>query len=276
MHSIYVAEASVLPTALWPIPADHECGPRKFEAPEIQVAVCGEGRRWLAIEGRCVEVATSPNMMELYGAGYEIEATRWLGHEGHCVAIQFPPDLIERLSESQTGAFHLASAHALFDARVARLSIELADEYRRGLPNGILFAEGLSMALVGILSHRYRRDSGLPGAARGLTVGQQRIVKEFIETELGSALRVRQLATLVGMSEAHFSRCFRNSFDLTPHRYLLTRRLAAAEVELRGRPDHSLADLALSLGFSSQAHFTESFRRHFGRTPGSLRRGDAL
>ena len=53
--------------------------------------------------------------------------------------------------------------------------------------------------------------------------------------------------------------------------YVRARRLEAARVALRD-PDRSLSEIALTLGFSSQSHFTQAFRRQTGLTPGAYRR----
>lgn len=279
MNPLFIAQTPVLPTSLWQIPADDCCGPRRFDVPELQVAIRGEGRRWLRIGGRVIELATQPNMLELYDAGYEIDETRWLGSRGHCVAIRFPQDATQRLAALGHDAFRLTSEHALFDPRVAQLAIELAAEYRRGLPNGILFVEGLSLALLGLLARKYRAGHDL-GDARsrvpGLRADQQRRVREYIDSQLDGTLRVGPMAALVAMSEAQFHRCFKRSFGVTPHQYVLQRRLAAAAKALRSDSDSCLAEVALAYGFSSQAHFTHCFRRLFGVTPGSYRRTTLL
>jgi len=49
-----------------------------------------------------------------------------------------------------------------------------------------------------------------------------------------------------------------------------SRRLQRAEILLKG--DASLSEIALAVGFASQSHFTEAFRRRTGRTPSRARR----
>lgn len=272
MNLKLAAAPSVFPTAVLPIPADDVCGPRGFEVPEIQVALSGAGRRWLEIDRHRKEVKTSPNMIELYGAGYEIRRTRWLGRQGHCVAIQFPRELHERLLRRSNPTLNLKSLHEVFDPRVAQLCRELADETRLGLPSGPLFAEGLSIALIGLLSQRYGPGiEAMPGTGSGFTRGQRKRIEDFIDAELGASLHIALLAALVDLSPSQFSRRFRVSFGLSPHQFILKRRLGVAAAELQAQPGRSIADLAFALGFSSQAHFTEAFRRHTGQTPSLLR-----
>lgn len=270
-----VAAPSALPISMWPIPADDACGPRGFEVPEIQVALSGVGRRWLGIDRRLTKVKTCPNMIELYGAGYEISSTRWLGEQGSCVAIRFPPELTEQLFRRSGTALSFKTLHELFDLRVAQLCRELARETDLGLPNGPLFSEGLSIALIGLLLHRYGVDRDRSPNARGtgFTRSQRRRIDDFVEAELGSTLHISLMSALVDLSPSQFSRRFKVSFGLPPHQYILMRRLEVAAVELQKDPNRSIADLAFALGFSSQAHFAQSYRRHTGQTPSALRYG---
>jgi AraC-like DNA-binding protein len=64
----------------------------------------------------------------------------------------------------------------------------------------------------------------------------------------------------------HFAAQFRAATGLRPHEYLLRRRIERAQELLRREPI-SLSDVALSVGFQTQAHFTTVFKRFVGRTP---------
>jgi AraC family transcriptional regulator len=44
-----------------------------------------------------------------------------------------------------------------------------------------------------------------------------------------------------------------------------------AALERLAEPGVDLIDIALDLGFSSHSHFTECFRRNFGKTPSAVR-----
>lgn len=78
------------------------------------------------------------------------------------------------------------------------------------------------------------------------------------------------LAEAAHLSPAHFSREFRKAFGETPYQYLLTRRLERAATLLR-TTDWPVARVCLAVGIQSQASFTTSFGRHFGRTPTAYR-----
>jgi transcriptional regulator GlxA family with amidase domain len=72
------------------------------------------------------------------------------------------------------------------------------------------------------------------------------------------------------LSRYHFSRAFRAATGL-PHHYLTQMRLERAKALLRNT-EMPLIEIALNVGFSSQAHLTGCFHRFIGVTPGEFRR----
>jgi AraC family transcriptional regulator len=75
----------------------------------------------------------------------------------------------------------------------------------------------------------------------------------------------------VGYSRSHFLRMFHATTGMTPHRYVLNRRIERARRRL-GDADMSIAQVAYCCGFSNQAHLTLAFRKVCGLTPGEYRR----
>lgn len=94
---------------------------------------------------------------------------------------------------------------------------------------------------------------------------------DFIEAHLDGDLRLEALAQAAAMSLYHFAHSFRLAVGMSPHAYVLARRLRRAEDLLR-RGDAGLTEIALSCGFASQAHFTTAFQRATGVPPGVYRR----
>src|SRR3569623_1720642 len=82
---------------------------------------------------------------------------------------------------------------------------------------------------------------------------------------------VPRLADVSGVSEAHFSRSYRQAFGVPPHRYLLTRRIERATALLRDT-DLSITDIAFQTGWSSLGTFGRIFRDITGESPGTMRK----
>src|ERR1700742_4448207 len=94
--------------------------------------------------------------------------------------------------------------------------------------------------------------------------------KDLADARYAEPLGVEDMAAVAGLSRAHFSREFRRAFGVSPHAYLLTRRLERAAALLR-TTDHSVAEICLSVGLTSVGSFTTSFTRMFGKSPTAYR-----
>ena len=105
-----------------------------------------------------------------------------------------------------------------------------------------------------------------------LTRNQARRVLDYIESGLSRELTLSELAGVAELSLHHFARMFKQTIGLPPHRYVLERRLENAKTMLRASQT-SLVEISLSTGFSSQSHFTSTFSRIVGATPGEFRGG---
>jgi AraC family transcriptional regulator len=73
------------------------------------------------------------------------------------------------------------------------------------------------------------------------------------------------------LSVSQFSRAFRRTMGVAPHKWLLTRRVEVAKDRLRDNL-LSLPDVALACGFADQSHLTRVFTRIVGLSPGAWRR----
>lgn len=96
-------------------------------------------------------------------------------------------------------------------------------------------------------------------------------VIDYIEAKIDQDLRLPALADVASMSMFDFARRFKKTLGVSPHAYVLSRRVAWARGMLSKRVG-DLAHVALACGFPSQAHLTTVFRRSLGVTPGAYRR----
>jgi AraC family transcriptional regulator len=92
----------------------------------------------------------------------------------------------------------------------------------------------------------------------------------YIETHLGQALTLNQVAAIAGISRFHLVRAFAAATGLSVMRYVRARRLSEAARALSGGAPDILA-LALDADYGSHEAFTRAFRDRFGLTPEAVR-----
>jgi AraC family transcriptional regulator len=112
---------------------------------------------------------------------------------------------------------------------------------------------------------------GSSGASGGLLAWQVRKVRAYVDAHIAGRVLVLNLSAVVNLSEAHFSRMFKRTFGLSPHAFVLRRRLELA-ARLMLESTESLTGIALCCGFTDQAHLCKHFRRSMGEPPAAWRR----
>jgi AraC family transcriptional regulator len=135
------------------------------------------------------------------------------------------------------------------------------------------YAEALGIVLTHELV-RINDDAvlrGSPVSRGGLAPWQQKRVAAYIEERVAEDIPLTTLAELARLSPYHFSRSFKLSFGMPPHRYHANLRIERAKQLLANR-ERSVSAIALDIGFSETSTFTAAFRRLTGQTPSHYRR----
>ena len=105
----------------------------------------------------------------------------------------------------------------------------------------------------------------------GLMPNRLSRVLDYIEAYLDSDLSLTELSAVACLSPYHFGKMFKRSTGQSAHQYVLARRLERAKSLLSSRA-LTLAEIAPTVGFQDQSHFTAAFKRHIGVTPGRYAR----
>ena len=96
-------------------------------------------------------------------------------------------------------------------------------------------------------------------------------MKYFIDAQISNEITISDLASVAGLSQFHFIRAFKYTVGLPPYQYVLSERIHRAK-GLLSQPDLSLADVALTVGFSDASQLNRVFRKFVGVTPTAYRR----
>jgi AraC family transcriptional regulator len=91
-------------------------------------------------------------------------------------------------------------------------------------------------------------------------------VVEYIENHLSAKITLSDLAAVARLSRMHFAYQFRVATGSRPHEFLLQQRIRRAEDLLKDTAI-PIVEVALTVGFQTQAHFTTVFKRLVGCTP---------
>ena len=113
-------------------------------------------------------------------------------------------------------------------------------------------------------------DTPLPLVVGGLPASKVRRVIAFIENNLHRELRLEELAAVTHMSPYHFARLFKRATGVSPHRFVVRRRIDVATALLT-ESTTSISSIARAVGFRTASHFATTVRRITGMTPSAYR-----
>jgi AraC family transcriptional regulator len=170
------------------------------------------------------------------------------------------------------GRIELAPRFNLKDNQLAHILHGLQAVAADGPAGDALVGELLVNAACVRLATRYA-VSRLKSAPRrgGMPAARLKRVLEYINANLGKNLTLFELASVANMSLYYFAVLFRQSTGLSPHKYLLNRRIERSKLLLCD-PERSVLDVGLQVGFEHQNNFARAFRRVVGVSPTEYRR----
>jgi AraC family transcriptional regulator len=150
------------------------------------------------------------------------------------------------------------------------LALALLGHVEQPHERSALFIDHIGLAfhahVTGVYGH-----AGTHPASGGLSPWQLRRALDFMIVHLDGDPTAAQLARECGLSPGYFARAFRHTMGVTPHQWLMRKRIEQARaLLLRGKME--LADIAIACGFVDQSHFSRVFARFEGHAPGHWRR----
>jgi len=137
--------------------------------------------------------------------------------------------------------------------------------------------ETIAIDLVNQASHLLgtgaadRRDSTDRIIVGGLAPWQVNRLRRYINERISYTISLEELALQVKLSTSYFSAAFKNSFGISPHNFVIQRRVECAKEKMLNS-NARLCEIALDCGLSDQAHLSRLFRRMTGTTPSAWRR----
>jgi AraC family transcriptional regulator len=199
-------------------------------------------------------------------------AIRTVMSESTVLAVMQSPQTYDDLAAEMTGArrIDLDPLWSIDDPvleRLARLmQREIADTFGDDLLMPVL-----SRAIAVQIARYFAGPRARLAETGKLAVPRVGRVLDYIDAHLGDRLSLDAIADIACLSPFHFTRCFKYTVGSSLHQYVIRRRIRRAR-ELIALSRLSLAEIAVSVGFDSQAALTSRFTREMGIAPGAYRR----
>jgi len=255
------------------VPDTAEFGPQYSGMPMLTFGLSGQGTCYIRSGRRTKVLRNRPPYFNVHSATYERESGYRKGIAGSALCLSLPPTFVQRYLPEHSEYFDLKTEYGCSDNHLRNLVLSLAEEFQSGLDNGPIYAEGLSLAILGWLNCHYSIKTNSSVTGKKFPPKIQAKIIEFVDSFFSSNLTIEMMAKELDFSPSHFCALFSSTFGTSPHRYVMKKRIEKGAHLLRSEPRMSVADIALATGFSSQAHFTKAFKSIMKRTPSRWKAG---
>ena len=184
--------------------------------------------------------------------------------------IHLKPELIAQVAEASEvnkERIELANCFSKHDLHLQNIAMLLLAELKSGGMMGQLYVESLTQVLaIHLLRHYCAFTQAITSKNRSLTRVQLQQVIDYIHTHIDRDLSLVQIAGILNISPTYFASLFKHATGISPHQYVIKQRVERAKL-LLSKTDLAIAIVALKVGFSSQSHLTQHFKRFTGMTP---------
>jgi AraC-like DNA-binding protein len=152
------------------------------------------------------------------------------------------------------------------DLVITQLTKTILAQVRNREPLSMLALGDVSLLVSTHLLQHYGCAKEMLRPQGRLEIWQKLRVEEMLRANLEGNIKITDLSNACRLSPSHFSRCFRQSFGISVHQWLITLRITTSKDLLR-EPKVSLAEIGFRSGFCDQAAFTRAFAKLEGTTP---------
>ena len=165
------------------------------------------------------------------------------------------------------------------DPQIERIGLSFLSEMTTGGLGGELFADSLANLLALHLVRQYSslrgssmRETRSAGSLSERALGQ---ATDYINDNLSGKVTLTEVAGAACLSPHHFARSFKAATGLSPHQYVIRRRVERAKTLLTEN-DLPIAQIAEAVGFANQSHLAFHTRRLLGISPTALTKTTSL
>jgi AraC family transcriptional regulator len=191
------------------------------------------------------------------------------------LTLSVSPSLLKRVAKElghDPDGIEIRNRFQVRDTQLENIGWALKEEMECGYPSGQLYFDSLAAAVTTrLIRYHSSKSVDVKRPNKRLSDRRLRQVFVYIEDNLAENIALADLAAVVGLSVSHFNVLFREAVGLSPHQYLIRRRIERAK-DLLGEGKLSISQIATESGFAHQSHLARHMRRMLGVAPKALRR----
>ena len=171
----------------------------------------------------------------------------------------------------------LESVYCMDDSLIGKKLKELASRVRNNREQVVLNKEWFYELMEYIVYQEYgnyvtlSNIHKLKSSTRKETYRRLKIAMDYINENFLHITNIKEIARACALSEYHFYRSFKQVYRVSPHQFILRKRLSTAR-DLMNQKNISITQVASACGFPDIFSFSKAFKKHFLQTPSSYKK----
>lgn len=199
----------------------------------------------------------------------------WRWHaKSKVIVITLDPKRFHHFAQNEVGILlsenQLADIPVFADPDICQAGVMLMQAVEDTAQGSVLMYESLARVFLVKLIQKYGLQDEDYQFSKSFTSKHYGKVLAYVHDHFSESILVEDLAGKAGLSTSHFAHLFKQTIGMSPMQFVMDYRLERAKRRLSEKTT-PLLDIALSCGFSDQAHFTRSFKQLHGEIPSSYR-----
>ena len=189
--------------------------------------------------------------------------------EGEFFLLCLDPTYIAKIAYESIGVerVEILPYFAMPDPLIYQFCLELTSELELGESSSRLYVDSLVTALSIHLIRKYSaKKQVIRDYTDGLSKSKLQRSISYINEHLTGDLSLKAIALEIEMSPHYFTSLFKQSTGMSAYQYVIHCRIERAK-HLLSKQDLSVTEVSQQVGFESQSHFTNVFRKHTNTTP---------
>jgi AraC family transcriptional regulator len=253
------------PPGVFEVPGQEETRVSIHAGPPVEISChrAGYHHRGTSVHGDIyVTPADTPSSWEVKG-------------KDTFLSLRVSPTLLNRVAvelELDPDGIEIRNRIQVRDTQLENIGWALNEEMKLGYPCGQLYYDSLAVAVATrLICCHSSKSVDMKRPNKRLSDRRLRQVFDYIEDNIAENISLGDLAAVIGLSVSHFKVLFREAVGLSPHQYLIRRRVERAK-NLLGEGKLSICQIATESGFAHQSHLARHMRRVLGVAPKALQK----
>lgn len=225
-------------------------------------------------DGRIIELSTNPG--EIWIHPPLVPFSHYLDQPCSYIMLMISPEILYSFFDEhvQDRKIQFLKNYNINDRNMEAMIRLLCNEIEISNRNGKTYLKSILRSFVNYYIRNYSDYSDKHDDNRDdirMKTDDIAAAVKYINENIFSDISIDDLASKCGLTKYYFLKKFRKIEGVTPYQYILKLKMEKAR-EIISSGSIQLIDVAYSLGFSDQSHFTNSFRKYFGEPPGSFKK----